>query len=216
MKKNKIKGANWYKENLRKYQFGILMFNIIIISVAFLIFAGILSIVVEQRFFYDVRNQIIELNQHIDKTSYNQVIQDVIIDDPRITVVYYFTDPKDSSVEQFLNPEIIGLRTIGILDSDKVTNVKKIVEEEMLVFNQIEIENHTYMTFLSKKWYKATDNQLDKDVIVCYVKIYMNIDGEIAAKKELNTALVLCILLLLILGTVHSFLITRKTTAPLQ
>ena len=215
-KNNKIKGANWYKENLRKYQFGILMFNIIIISVAFLIFTGILSLVVEQRFFYDVRSQIIELNEQIDKTSYNQIIQDVNIDDPRITAVYYFTDPKDSSVEQFLNPEIIGLRTIGMLNEEKVTSIEKIVNEETLNFNQIEIDGHTYMTYLSKKWYKAIDQEINEDVIVCYVKVYMNIDGEKAAKKELNTALVVCILLLLILGTVPSYLITKKATAPLQ
>lgn len=216
MKKNKVKSAYWYKENLRKYQLGILMFNIIIISVAFLAFTGILSLVVEQRFFYDVRNQIMELNEVIDKSSHNQVIQDIEIEDPRITVVYYYSDPKDSSVDQFINPEIIDKTTIGILDESEVTKIEKITDEEILKFKQIEISGHTYMSFLSKKWYKATDKDKGIDVIVCYVKIYMNIDGEIAAKKELNAALVVCILLLLILGTLPSYLITRKNTAPLH
>jgi hypothetical protein len=134
VKKNKVKSAYWYKENLRKYQLGILMFNIIIISVAFLAFTGILSLVVEQRFFYDVRNQIMELNEVIDKSSHNQVIQDIEIEDPRITVVYYYSDPKDSSVDQFINPEIIDKTTIGILDESEVTKIEKITDEEILKF----------------------------------------------------------------------------------
>lgn len=192
------------------------MFNILTISVAFLIFSGILSLVFEQRFFFDVRNQIIELNEIIDKSSHNQIIQNIQIDDPRITIVYYYTDPKDSSVDQFIKPEIINMTTIGILDEDKVTGIENIPNEEILSFHQTEIDNHMYMTYLTKKWYKATDIEIGSDVIVCYVKIYMNIDGEIAAKKELNTALVVCILVLLILGTLPSYLITKKNTAPLH
>ena len=72
------------------------------------------------------------------------------------------------------------------------------------------------MTFLTKKWYKATDAETNKDVIVCYVKIYMNVDGEIAAKQELNAALIFCVFTLLILGTISGYLITKKATAPLQ
>lgn len=216
MKKNKVKGANWYKENLRKYRFGFLVFNIIIISVAFLSFTGILSLIVEQRFFYDVQAQINELNSEIDKNSYNQTIQTIVIDDPRISVVYYYADPKNSSVEQFINPDVIASKTIGIIGEDAVTPIEKISDEDMNVFEQISIDGHSYMTYLSKKWYKAMDLDMKSEVIVCYVKIYMNIDGEIAAKHELNTALIVCIIMLLILGTVSGYLITKKATAPLQ
>ena len=216
MKKNKIRGANWYKENFKKYRFGFLIFNIVIISVAFIIFTSILSIIVEQRFFADVQTQINELNSIIDKASYNQIIKDGGQDDPRITVVYYYTDPKNSSVDQFINPDIISMRVIGILDESVVTSIDKIVEEKNNEFHHIEIGQHSYMTYLTKKWYKATDAELNKDVIVCYVKIYVNIDGEIAAKQELNAALIICIFFLLILGTATGYLITKRATNPLH
>ena len=77
-----------------------------------------------------------ELNEVIDKSSHNQVIQDIEIEDPRITVVYYYSDPKDSSVDQFINPEIIDKTTIGILDESEVTKIEKITDEEILKFKQ--------------------------------------------------------------------------------
>ena len=216
MKKSKYKGASWFKENFKKYRFGFLIFNILIISVTFLIFTSILSIIVEQRFFYDVRAKIIELNSIIDNTSYNQIIKETENADPRITIVYYYTDPKNSSVDQFIHPEIIDYRVIGTIKEEDVTSMNEIVNEDTNEFNENEIDGHVYMTFLTKKWYKAYDAKLRKDVIVCYVKIYMNVDGEIAAKKSLNAALVICIFSLLILGTLLGYLITKKATAPLQ
>ena len=107
VKKNNVRGANWYKENLQRYRLGILLFNVIIISIVFLIFSGVLSLAVEQRFFYNVQTQILELNAEIDKTSHNQIIQNTDNEDPRINIVYYYSDPKDSSVDQFINPNVI-------------------------------------------------------------------------------------------------------------
>ena len=216
MKKNKVRGASWYKENFKKYRFGFLVFNILIISIAFLIFTSILSIVVGQRFFYDVQTQILELNSYIDKTSYNQVIHETESNDPRISVAYYYTDPKNSSVDQFINPEIIGSRVIGILNEEDVTLVNDITSEDTNSFELVEIKNHVYMTFLSKKWYKALDYEMGSDVIVCYVKIYMNVDGEMAARKEMNVSLVIGIISLMVLGVVVGYLITQRATSPLQ
>ena len=124
MKKNKIRGANWYKENLTRYRYGILIFNVIVISIVFLIFTGILSIIIEQRFFYNAQNQILNINAEIDKTSYNQIIQNTEGEDPRISVVFYYSDPKDSSVEQFINPIIIGKKVLGIINENNVTSVE--------------------------------------------------------------------------------------------
>jgi len=124
VKKNKIRGANWYKENLTRYRYGILIFNVIVISIVFLIFTGILSIIIEQRFFYNAQNQILNINAEIDKTSYNQIIQNTEGEDPRISVVFYYSDPKDSSVEQFINPIIIGKKVLGIINENNVTSVE--------------------------------------------------------------------------------------------
>lgn len=216
MKKNNVRGANWYKENLQRYRLGILLFNVIIISIVFLIFSGVLSLAVEQRFFYNVQTQILELNAEIDKTSHNQIIQNTDNEDPRINIVYYYSDPKDSSVDQFINPNVIDKKVIGIIDENKVTDINDITKEDIERFNRVNIGEHSYMTYVSKKWYKATDLELDKDIIVCYVKIYMNIDGETAAKNELNTALVVCVLFLLVMGIIPGYLITRKAIAPIQ
>jgi len=216
VKKNKIRGANWYKENLTRYRYGILIFNVIVISIVFLIFTGILSIIIEQRFFYNAQNKILNINAEIDKTSYNQIIQNTEGEDPRISVVFYYSDPKDSSVEQFINPIIIGKKVLGIINENNVTSVENISKEEINDFNIISIGDHDYMSYVTKKWYKATDLELNRDVIVCYVKIYMNIDGEIGAKNELNTALLMCAFFLLLVGVIPGYLITRKTTAPLE
>ena len=51
---------------------------------------------------------------------------------------------------------------------------------------------------------------------MCYVKIYMNIDGEIAAKNELNTGLTLCTILLTIMISLSSYLIMRRSVKPIE
>lgn len=216
MKKNKVKGAQWYKENIKKYRFGFLFFNIVIISIVFIIFTGILNLVVEERFFYAVQSEILDLDKKIKNNNFNPIIQNIEIEDARITVAYYYTDPKDSSLEQVFNPEIIDYQTIGVLSKGDVTSKEDVIQEEIEVFEKISIGNHIYMTYVSNKWIKAKDIELNKDVVVCKVKIYMNIDGEIAARRELNTALIICTLLLLILGSCSSYLIMRKSMKPLH
>ena len=216
MKKNNSKGVYWYKDNIRRYKTGFLIFNIITISIVFLIFTGILSVIVEQRFFYDVHTSIQDINTKIDKASINPVIQDIESDDARITIVYYYSDPKISSIEQIMNPTVYAKHVFGALDKEDVTAIEDINSSRINEFNQIEIDGHMYMTYVSKKWFKAKDLELQADVIVSYVKIYMNIDGEIAAKSELNTALVVCTLLLFVLGSVSSYLIMMKSMKPIQ
>lgn len=215
MKKNKVKGAQWYKENIKKYRFGFLFFNIVIISIVFIIFTGILNLIVEERFFYAVETQILEINKRINTNSYNPTIQNFEIDDARITVAFYYADPKDSTIDQYFNPQVIDYQRIGYLTLDEVTSIDEIINEEVEKFEKLSIGSHIYMSYVSNKWIKAKDSDLNKDVIICKVKIYMNIDGEIAARKELNTALILCTLLLLILGSASSFLIMRKSMKPL-
>ena len=183
VKKNNSKGVYWYKDNIRRYKTGFLIFNIITISIVFLIFTGILSVIVEQRFFYDVHTSIQDINTKIDKASINPVIQDIESDDARITIVYYYSDPKISSIEQIMNPTVYAKHVFGALDKEDVTAIEDINSSRINEFNQIEIDGHMYMTYVSKKWFKAKDLELQADVIVSYVKIYMNIDGEIAAKK---------------------------------
>ncbi len=216
MKKNKIKSASWYKENIKKYRFGILIFNIFIISVAFLIFTTIFSFVVEDRFFNSVQTQILELDDKISGKNHRPLIIQPDIDDTRITVVYYLADPKDFSIDQIIDTQIIEYRSFGALSREEVSNNEVIRGEQTNVFSETIIDGHTYMTYIFGKWYQAKDVETGKDAIVRYVKVYMNIDGEKAAKKELSTGLALCTLLLLLLGSGSSFLIMKKATKPLQ
>ena len=201
-----------YKENIKRYRIGFLIFNIITISIVFLIFTGILTFVVEERFFNEVQHDIRELEKDVERSSFNQSLQSIEIDDPRITVVYYYEDPKDFSLET----DIIGKTVIGTLDPNKVTDINEIVDEEVNVYTNTIINDHDYMTYVTKKWYPSKDVLTSSDVIVCYLKIYVNIDGEMAAKDELNTGLIMCTLLLLILGSLSGYLIMRRSIKPIQ
>ncbi len=213
MKKNKIKSAYWYKENIRKYRIGFLIFNIVTISIVFLIFTSILTLVVEERFFYNVQTQIKAIDKKIDQ-SFNETLDSIEIDDPRVTVVYYYADPKDTN--QIFEPTLIGSIVFGTLDKMYVTGTADIMSDETDVYKNVEIMDHFYMTYTSKKWYKTVDSETLNDIVVCYAKIYINVDGEIAAREELNTGLVLCTLLLLVLGTLSGYLIMRRSIKPIK
>lgn len=213
MKKN---NKHWYKESLRKYKVGFLIFNILLITFVFLIFTIFLTVVVEERFFNDVQTQIKRIDKDIDKNSFNKYVQSLEIEDPRITVVLYYSDPKESSFDQLLSPEILGYIKIGNLDDLYVTDIGKISEEDAEKYDKVEIGNHNYMTFVTKKWYKTVDKETEKDIVVSYVKIYMNIDGEVASKEELNVGLIMCTLLLLVLGALTGYLIMKKSIKPLE
>lgn len=216
MKTNNRGNAYWYKDNIKKYRIGFLFFNFIVISAVFFIFALILTLVVEQRFFRDVEREIRFVDSEIDRTSLNQVIQDVEIEDPRITVVYYYSDPKDTTIDQILSPVILDKRVIGTLDEKYVTSIEDISNDESYRFGMEEHGDHSYITYVSQKWYKAIDAEEQKDILVCYVKIYMNVDGELAARRELNTGLIMCALMLMILGSISGYIIMKKSIKPLQ
>ena len=178
-----------------------------------MVFTSILTLVVEERLFINVQAQIKTIDKRIDNSFYEK-LESIEIEDPRVTVSYYYTDPLD--IDQLVNPTIIGKTVIGPLDSGYVTEYDDITKEEVGSFGEIEIMDHYYMTYISKKWYKTYDVDSSKDVVVCYVKIYMNIDGEIAARNELNTGLILCTILLLVLGSLSSYLIMRKSVKPIE
>ena len=213
MKKNKASNAYWYRENIKKIRVGFLIFNIIVISIVFLIFTSILSLIVEERLFNDVQTQIESLNKKID-SSFNDTLESIEIEDARVTVVYYYSDPKDTN--QLLEPTIIGSTIVGTLDEKFVTGIDDISSENLVKFDQVEILDHFYMTYTTKKWIKTNDIESSNDIVVCYVKIYMNIDGEVTAKNELYTALITCAVLLIVMVSVSGYLIMRKSVKPIE
>ena len=213
MKKNKATKAYWYRDNIKKIRIGFLIFNIIILSIVFFACTSVLTIIVEERFFYNVQTEIETLNKKID-SSFNDTLQSIKIEDARVTVAYYYTNPNDTN--QLFDPTIIGSSVVGTLDKKYVTGIIDIVDSETNVFEKIEILNHYYMTYTTKEWIKTVDFESSKDIVVCYVKIYMNIDGEIAAKNELNTGLTLCTILLTIMISLSSYLIMRRSVKPIE
>ena len=213
MKKNKASNAYWYRENIKKIKVGFLIFNIIVISIVFLLFTSILSLIVEERLFNDVQTQIESLNKKID-SSFNDTLESIEIEDARVTVVYYYADPKDTN--QLLEPTIIGSTIVGTLDEKFVTGIDDISSENLVKFDQVEILDHFYMTYTTKKWIKTNDIESSNDIVVCYVKIYMNIDGEVTAKNELYTALITCAVLLIVMVSVSGYLIMRKSVKPIE
>ena len=161
--------------------------------------------------------EIISIDRDIEENSvFSDKIHNIDLDDPRISVVYYYTDSKYFSMGQIIDPKIIGFEKYGPINENDITNIKNISDDELKVFNQIKVDNHNYMTYVNKKWFQSKVETTEDSVIVCYVKIYMNIDGEISAKKELNTVLIVCSLLLLAMGSVSGYLIMKRTMIPVQ
>lgn len=219
MKKNKEKSAYWYKDNIKKYRWGFLIFNFLLFTLVFLVFTAVLKIFVEERFIYNVKNEIMKFDNDIDIVANDstEYIGFTNIEDPRITAVYYYTDPKISSPDQFVSPVIIGSVVNGSLGYEDITPINQIKQEKIGEYKKEKILGYNFMTYVVNKRYKAVESPTSpRDRLVCYVKIYMNIDGELTAKNELNIVFMICTFGFLLLSYLSSYIIMKRSTKPIQ
>lgn len=216
MKKNKTKSAYWYKENLKKYRIGFIVYNFITIFIIFLIFSAILTIFVEERFYNNVQVTIKNVNNEINIRAKDAPLGGLTLDDPRISVVYYCSDFTINNDDEPSFKQLNDYKVFGVLEREYVTTAQDIRNSELDTFKVELINDHYYMTYVSQKLYKAFDVQDNKEKIVQFVKIYMNIDGELDAHEEFKSSLIIGALVIVILGYISSFFIMKNSTRPLQ
>lgn len=216
MKKNKTKSAYWYKENLKKYRIGFIIYNFVTIFIIFLIFSAILTIFVEERFYNNVQSTIKNVNNEINIRAKDAPLGGLTIDDHRISVVYYCSDFTINNDDEPSFKQLNDYKVFGVLEREYVTTAQDIRNSELDTFKVELINDHYYMTYVSQKLYKAFDVQDNKEKIVQFVKIYMNIDGELDAHEEFKSSLIIGALVIVILGYISSFFIMKNSTKPLQ
>lgn len=216
MKKNKTKSAYWYKENLKKYRIGFIIYNFVTIFIIFLIFSAILTIFVEERFYNNVQSTIKNVNNEINIRAKDAPLGGLTIDDHRISVVYYCSDFTINNDDEPSFKQLNDYKVFGVLEREYVTTAQEIRNSELDTFKVELINDHYYMTYVSQKLYKAFDVQDNKEKIVQFVKIYMNIDGELDAHEEFKSSLIIGALVIVILGYISSFFIMKNSTKPLQ
>lgn len=216
MKKNKTKSAYWYKENLKKYRIGFIIYNFITIFIIFLIFSAILTIFMEERFYNNVQATIKNVNNEINIRAKDAPLGGLTIDDHRISVVYYCSDFTINNDDEPSFKQLNDYKVFGVLEREYVTTAQDIRNSELDTFKVEFINDHYYMTYVSQKLYKAFDVQDNKEKIVQFVKIYMNIDGELDAHEEFKSSLIIGALVIVILGYISSFFIMKNSTKPLQ
>ena len=112
MKKNNFKNAYWYKENIKKYQVGLLLFNMFLFIFVFGLFCGLIGIFIEQKFIYNVETDITTYLANID--TYIQEDGLNKNNDPRMTIVYYFID-SGSALPSPTDFKVDDYKVVGIL-----------------------------------------------------------------------------------------------------
>ena len=162
MKKNKTKSAYWYKENLKKYRIGFIVYNFITIFIIFLIFSAILTIFVEERFYNNVQVTIKNVNNEINIRAKDAPLGGLTLDDPRISVVYYCSDFTINNDDEPSFKQLNDYKVFGVLEREYVTTAQDIRNSELDTFKVELINDHYYMTYVSQKLYKAFDVQDNK------------------------------------------------------
>lgn len=214
MKKNKIKSAYWYQENLKKYRLGFLTYNLVIFSIVFILFSVALIFLAEERFFNSVHSDIIEIERSIDENS--EILYSILEDDPRVSIVYYYANPKVGSIDSLINPKVTDFLIVGNIMREDITPIENIASEIDGVFRREKIRNHEYISFTTKTWKIMEIEGETQPSFVVRVKIYMNIDGELVAQDELKTTLMISTLIIILLGCTSSFLIMKRSMRPLK
>ncbi len=213
MKKNNIKNAYWYRDNIKKYQLGLMLFNMFLFVFVFGLFCGIIGIVIEQKFIYNVETEITTCLTNIDTHIKEEGIEKIY--DPRMTMVYYFTDTKDLW-KQELNYVIDDYKIVGVLEEKDVTSINDISKQELNTYRSEKINNHSYMSYTVKKWAIVNNNAESNFETLCYIKVYMNIDSELNAQRDLQYSLVIMLFGILFIGYGLAYLVMHKSVEPLK
>lgn len=213
MKKNNFKNAYWYKENIKKYQVGLLLFNMFLFIFVFGLFCGLIGIFIEQKFIYNVETDITTYLANID--TYIQEDGLNKNNDPRMTIVYYFIDsgsvlpsPTDFKVDDY--------KVVGYINEAFITSKEEIMNETFNEFKKEKIDNHYYMSYAIKKRAVVLNPDDDSFDTMCCLKLYMNIDSELSSQNDLKSSLVIMLLGVLIMGYGLAYLVMRKSVEPLK
>lgn len=219
MKKNSViqnnKNSKLYYEEVKKYRLKFFISNLIIAIVIFVILCGLIDGISRTRFFSKVENELYSTVEKINEsltTSNTLYIPD---QDSRVTIAYYLADLKNITVPS--NIEIVREMICGNILVDKITSNRLIGSSSMNLIKRENINKHYYMTYVINEWKKVnvSDNGTNNQYMLVYVKVYINIDGEVSSLVELNTGLFLCSALFSILGFLSSYLIMKYSLRPL-
>lgn len=211
--KNNYKNAYWYKENIKKYQAGLLLFNMFLFIFVFGLFCGLIGIFIEQKFIYNVETDITTYLANIDTYIQEEGIENN--DDPRMTIVYYFSDgshnlPVESQVT------IDNYKIVGFLNEDFVTPKEQISNENLNEFKKEHLDDHYYMSYAIKKLAVVYNPDEKGFSTLCYLKLYMNIDSELTSQNDMKSSLVIMLLGVLVMGYGLAYLVMRKSVEPLK
>lgn len=211
--RNNYKNAYWYKENIKKYQSGLLFFNMFLFIFVFGLFCGLIGIFMEQKFMYNVETDITTYLANIDTYIQEDGIENN--DDPRMTIVYYFSDSmRNSPIDA--EAVIDGYKIVGFLSEEYVTSTDEITKEHLNEFKKEHLDGHYYMTYAIKKLAVVFNPDRSQYNILCFLKLYMNIDSELTSQNDMKLSLVIMLLGVLVMGYGLAYLVMRKSVEPLK
>jgi len=195
VKRNKI-----IKRSIRSQKYTFLIYNLFAYLFIFTILGIVAFISINKIFFRNAEDIILAYAKYLEENDFS-VDFPKLPNNERMAIGFYDEDGK--IIVDLLNYE----QRQHIESKISTRNLRKIEIFQNYDANKNPHTNNHYLTYT-----------VDKDITrlkVSYIKIYMNIDGEVSARNEIIKVYIICVMTIFILSGLASYLLSRETMKPI-
>lgn len=195
MKKNKL-----IKRSLKSQKYTFLIYNLLAYLFIFTILGIVAFISINKIFFRDAEAKIKTYVSYLTENDFESNNPELPNND-RMKVGFY---DHEGMI-------IVELQNYGIRQPiEGKINIKNINRFEPYPVRNLDTWNSHYSHYLTYTIKKEIP-RLD----ISYIKIYMNVDGEVSSRNEIIKVYIICVMTIFILSGLASYLLSRETMKPI-
>ena len=190
MKKNKF-----IHRSVKSQKYTFLIYNLFAYLIIFTLLGIVAFISINKIFFADAEDEILEYIDNLEEDEFTLIPQN-----ERMTIASYNESgqPLEDLIDESLKRKV-----------DKTIDVDALGKFDHQIINVYDEANNSrnvnYLSYIYNYEYED----------ITYIKIYMNVDGEVYSRNEIIKVYVICVMSIFVLSGIASYLLSRETMKPI-
>lgn len=190
MKKNKF-----IHRSVKSQKYTFLIYNLFAYLIIFTLLGIVAFISINKIFFADAEDEILEYIDNLEEDEFTLIPQN-----ERMTIASYNESGQllEDLIDESLKRKV-----------DKTIDVDALGKFDHQIINVYDEANNSrnvnYLSYIYNYEYED----------ITYIKIYMNVDGEVYSRNEIIKVYVICVMSIFVLSGIASYLLSRETMKPI-
>jgi len=190
-----VKKNKFIHRSVKSQKYTFLIYNLFAYLIIFTLLGIVAFISINKIFFADAEDEILEYIDNLEEDEFTLIPQN-----ERMTIASYNESgqPLEDLIDESLKRKV-----------DKTIDVDALGKFDHQIINVYDEANNSrnvnYLSYIYNYEYED----------ITYIKIYMNVDGEVYSRNEIIKVYVICVMSIFVLSGIASYLLSRETMKPI-